>query len=33
MSVKIMNLTPAVDPEISPIDRNHMTKGLDKATF
>ena len=34
LRVKSLNLMPTVDPEIPPIDRNNMAKGLDKkATF
>ena len=34
LSVKSLNLMLTVDPETSPIDRNHMAKSLDKkATF
>ena len=34
LSVKSLNLMLTVDPEIPPIDRNHMAKGLyKKATF
>ena len=32
LSVKILNLMPTVDPEIPPIDRSHIGKGLDKKT-